>query len=236
MPKSVCAVALLWLSLFPSIAQAQQAGQDVSAQLFARINHWRVANGLPPVAYSPALSQVAQMHVADLEESRPGGVCSIHSWSRVPVPGGSSCPCYDVSRAAGGDSAMERCMWRKPAEISRGKYRDDGFEIAVQIDDYGYGRGYGMTPAMALQTWLGSTQHRAILANRGPWSRDAWKAMGVAVSQHYAVAWFGRTPDDGASRPQAARQTRVPAAASPAATQVTIHDASGNVFHTSAGQ
>lgn len=236
MLKSVCAAGLLGLSLLcPSTAQAQQPGQGVSAQLFARINQWRTAKGLPPVAYSPAMTQVAQAHVADLERSRPGGMCSPHSWSRAPAPGGSYCPCYDVSRAADNGYALGRCMWRKPEEITRGRYQDDGFEIAVQIDDYASGQQ--MTPAMALDSWLDSSAHRAVLANRGPWSRDAWQAMGVAISQHYAVAWFGRSPDDGRSRPRASRST---SSSSPATrstgTQVIIHDASGRAFRTTAGE
>jgi len=32
-------------------------------------------------------------------------------------------------------------------------------------------------------------------SDRGPWSRSAWRSIGVGIYGSYAVVWFGREPD-----------------------------------------
>jgi LysM repeat protein len=72
-------VCLLFLSLFPSIARAEE-GSDLLAQLSGEgqaiavaINQRRAEAGLPPLALHPLLNQAAQNHVNDIAAGRGYG-------------------------------------------------------------------------------------------------------------------------------------------------------------------
>lgn len=163
------------------------AGDSAAARRLAQyINQERQAAGLPPVPLSSSLTMVARAHVQDLMENRPdtgsdgrGRRCTMHSWSSS---GHWSPVCYTP------DNAYASSMWNKPREITRGTYRDYGFEIAYRMPA-------GVTPEAAIDGWLGSPAHEAVMLEIGAWRSSNWQAIGVAVYGDYAVAWFGKAPD-----------------------------------------
>lgn len=151
-----------------------------SAELAGLINDYRVEQGLSSVSLSASLTAVAEAHVNDLEDNNPDtGECTLHSWSGN---GNWSACCYTA------DDAQAQCMFSKPTEISSGVYTSDGFEIAVR-------NTISMTPELALSSWQSSDPHHDVILNRDTFAAVEWKALGVAISDHYAVAWFGREDD-----------------------------------------
>ena len=156
------------------------APRENAESLVEVVNRHRSEHGLPPVAVSTSLTQVAQAHVNDLQENRPDrGPCNLHSWSRSK----SWTPCCYTER-----SPKDRCTWDKPREITRMRYGGDGYEIAAWLSD-------PIDAESALQLWKISKGHHDIILNRGIWSNVRWRAMGAAMSENYAVVWFGTEAD-----------------------------------------
>lgn len=144
------------------------------------VNAYRARYGLPPIAQSPSLMQVARTHLRDLElRYRRGGQCNMHSWS---TDGNWSSCCYTP------DHAAAACMWNKPREITSGRYTAPGYEIVAHYTD-------PISPARALEIWRGSPSHNAMLLNTGQWHDREWRALGAAIGAHYAVVWFGESTD-----------------------------------------
>ena len=140
------------------------------------INEYRQSKGLRAVKLSPYLMEVAELHVQDLEMNNPAkDDCNLHSWSKNRR--WTSC-CYRPN------NDNEPCMWNKPREISLNKYRANGYEIAAWSS-------HTMTPEYALNLWIKSDGHHAVILNKGLWGAAHWKSMGVAMSEHHAVVWFG---------------------------------------------
>lgn len=150
------------------------------------INAYRSRHGLSAIPLSRSLTQVAQWHVIDLQQHRPaqrknsaGKPCTLHSWSDQgiwkPV-------CYtpDHASAAG--------MWNKPREITANRYSGNGYEIA-------YWNAKRVTASRAFTRWRESLLHREVILEQGGWAGRGWQAMGVGVSLHYAVVWFGERSD-----------------------------------------
>ncbi len=158
---------------------AEPAPHDPSAQLTDLIFDYRAQNGLPAIPVSPSMSAVAASHVADLERHAPTGQCTAHSWSANPR--WSAC-CYTR------DHVQAHCMWDKPREITRGKYSGQGFEIVCWNADR-------MTPEIAMDCWRRSATHHGVILNRDAWRDTTWHALGIRVSQHYAVLWLGMEPE-----------------------------------------
>ena len=147
-----------------------------SQQLAETINEYRASKGLPRVAVSPLLNEVAQLHVEDLENNSPDrGECNMHSWSKSKQ--WSSC-CYTDNHS------NVSCMWDKPREITNNRYSGNGYEIAAWSSNT-------ITPSYALDLWKKSKGHHDVILNRGIWNRATWRSIGVAMSDHYAVVWFG---------------------------------------------
>ncbi len=165
-------------------AFGQAKAPSSAAQLAELINTYRVEQGLDTIPLSKSLTAVAEAHVQDLERNPPVGTCNGHSWS--PEGQWTAC-CYT------GDHASAQCMWDKPREITRGAYKGAGFEIVYRTS----GRA---TPEGALRSWKGSPGHHGVILNHGVWSSSRWLAVGVAISDHYAVAWFGKDQDSGSAR------------------------------------
>ncbi len=84
-------------------------------------------------------------------------------------------------------------MWSKPREITGGAYSGNGYEIA-------HGGSSGVTPEGALRGWRGSQGHHEVIINNGIWTTSKWQAMGVAITDRYALVWFGEVADS-SSRP-----------------------------------
>ena len=72
-------------------------------------------------------------------------------------------------------------MWAKPREITDGVYSGPGYEISS-------GSGGTVSPEDALRSWKTSQGHHEVIINKGIWSTARWRAMGVAVTNRYALA------------------------------------------------
>ena len=169
----------------PNTALPQNYRQ-IENDLAAGLNAYRVQQGLPPLARSPLLDQVARAHVADLADHRPdtgtdtrGQPCNLHSWS---AKGPWEPVCYTA------DHAYAALMWSKPGEITKGGYPGKGYEIA-------YWSSQPATAEDALASWESSPGHQALMAEKGQWADPPWRAFGVGVDNGYAVIWFGQEPD-----------------------------------------
>lgn len=148
------------------------------------INQYRQERGLPAIPVSASLTLVAEAHVNDLQHANPvGGRCNIHSWSNK---GNWSSCCYTD------DHAQAECMRKKPSEITRGVYAGVGYEISVIYSGK-------MTPNLALSSWRGSRPHHEVILNRNKWRDIRWNAIGGAVSENFAVVWFGQERDPAGS-------------------------------------
>ena len=178
---ALISLAILSLGCAPELEEETTSVESGLEQgdLELVINDYRVANELEPIPYSEALSLVAQTHVDDLEANYPYEPCNLHSWSNSEH--WTSC-CYSA------ENPDPQCMWNKPREMT--SYQGEGFEIAVSL--------FGpepITAARALELWRASDPHHEVILNQNDWESTQWQAMGVAVSEHYAVVWFGKVPD-----------------------------------------
>lgn len=149
-------------------------------KLYDMIMEYRKAKGLPSIPLSKSLTFVAQTHVQDLQTNGiKNGTCNLHSWS---TNGRWTSCCYTD------DHARASCMWDKPRELT--SYQGHGYEIAFSI------YGASANAEVALNSWKESSGHNAVLINKGIWVRKNWKAIGVGISQGYAVVWFGEELDN----------------------------------------
>lgn len=152
------------------------------AALADLVNDYRAANGLARVPVSFSLSSVGQWHVWDLETNDPWeGACNLHSWSNAR-PALWDPVCYTS------DHAQAAQMWNKPRQITDGGYNSNGYENSS------WNSGT-ITAAGALQGWQNSPGHNQVILNLGIWGTQTWRAMGVGVSQHFAMLWFGTLTD-----------------------------------------
>ncbi len=149
---------------------------DDELYLYNLMMNYRHQNGLASIPVSSNLSCVARIHARDLELHPPAKPCSMHSWSRY----GSWKPFCDTGGGSG------KFMWTKPAELTG--YSGKGYEIAAWTSDR-------IDPGTALSLWIGSSAHNAVIINAGTWNRSRWSAVGLAISDHYALVWFGTEPD-----------------------------------------
>ncbi len=151
-----------------------------SDALIEAVNEYRRLHGLRAIKPSVTLNKVARLHVADLQQHNPNqGVCNMHSWSNN---GDWSACCYkDVDPKAA-------CMWDKPREISGFKYDANGYEVAAWLSD-------SMHVDAAIDLWKNSAGHNAVILNKSDWGQLRWRAIGAAMSENYAVVWFGTKVD-----------------------------------------
>lgn len=159
--------------MFTSVFSQSLDGKN--AELLQKINDYRKANGLPAINLNEKLQAVAEAHALDLEKyyDPQQKKCNMHSWS---THGKWTSCCYTD------DHAQKECMWRKPKEISN--YPGHGFEIA-------YYSSQMLTPEVALNGWKKSTSHHEVILNRGIWKSITFNSIGVYITEHYAVVWFG---------------------------------------------
>lgn len=177
---AACSLTLSW-----GHAEAQNPTSS-ERELHQLIMAYRAEHGLPSIPLSAKLTHVAQLHVEDLERNQQSWPqeCNLHSWSG---DGSWSSCCYTS------DHAQAQCMWSKPSEIAR--YRGDGFEIA-----HGYSAGWHsntphVSPQSSLEGWQSSHPHNAVILNEGMWHDNTWRAIGIGMSEHFAVVWFGTVRD-----------------------------------------
>jgi uncharacterized protein YkwD len=161
--------------LFPPKV-VEQIFQNLT-KLAVLINDYREKKDLIKIPISSKLTTVALVHVMDLAKYHPEKNCNgnLHSWSSH---GNWKGGCY-VSN----DQATYPIMWNKSKEIVG--YSDYGYEIA----HYG-----SLNAAAVLDSWKKSSDHNAVILNQGVWSGFPWKALGAALLEGYACAWFGTVP------------------------------------------
>lgn len=190
MRSIIVAGALLWAT------QAHAVGECMSpaeAELVQLVNAYRVQNGLTALPASRWLGATGQWHAWDRVHN-PGAVgngCNTHSWSSNPPVGVSwQGVCYTP------DHAQAEQMWRKPFQISAGRYiNGNGYELAADS-------GGVMTAQQALLQWQNSPSHNPVILQQGPWAAVTFTGVGVGIRAGYAVAWFGDGLDpDGAMVP-----------------------------------
>ncbi len=169
-------LAVSFLSFSSWVWAANPPLNATEQALYDKVNAYRQQNGLSAIPISPALTQVARTHVADLGQNTPTGSCNLHSWSSQGSWG--SC-CY-----TGNDQAQ--CMWDKPRELS--SYQGTGYENA-------YMNSRGVTPDSALSAWQRSSGHNQVILNQSIWANVSWNAIGIGIEGDYAVLWFGEETD-----------------------------------------
>lgn len=151
---------------------------------------YRESLGLPAIPLSKALSATAGRHVLDTRENiwaagleLPGNA-NLHSWSDAFYLEDNSAP---------------EAMWEAPARVNTG-YASPGYEISAA--------GFDSTGA-ALDGWIASPSHNAILSNTGIWADAAFLAFGVGVDTSPGAGiyggrifhvWFGEAADDAAPK------------------------------------
>jgi hypothetical protein len=174
-------IALLGCFICSSFSPSSLQLKPQEQELYDLLNAYRKQRGLRAIPLSSKLTQVARLHVYDLETNQPAtGRCNLHSWSNKGKWKGC---CYT------GNEASAKCMWNKPKELT--DYPAAGFEIAAFATN--------MSPQVAMEVWKSSRGHNAVMINKGTWNDMNWQAVGVGISDDYAVIWFGTVADDSAA-------------------------------------
>jgi uncharacterized protein YkwD len=166
-----------------SIISYSQELNDEERKLYNIVMQYRKEKGLPIIPLSTSLTYVAQTHVRDLAINKPDiGNCNAHSWS---ANGSWSACCYTP------DHSQAKFMWSKPRELTT--YKGDGFEIACGSNECC--SDFTMTANYALESWKKSSEHNAVIINRGIWDDIKWNAIGIGLFKGFAVVWFGNEID-----------------------------------------
>jgi len=153
---------------------------ETEKDLYDLIESYREEKGLGSIQLSPKLIRTAQAHAKDLQDNYTlNDRCNPHSWSdNGPWRG---C-CYT------NDHQDPNCMWEKPNEIAG--YEERGYEIV-------YWHSKIATPVEALEGWKKSPAHNPVIINQDIWNQVEWNAVGIGISENYAVVWFGTLADAG---------------------------------------
>lgn len=176
------------LYLTSAISEAQEPCIDQTEhELLGLLNSERTAAGLKAVELSSSLSEVAALHAFDLMVNKPNNdECNPHSWSSE----GSWKGCCYTS-----DHANPECMWNKPSELT--SYDSPGYEI-IAFQSSGSDPAARIAPEKALELWMKSKGHSAVILNQDGFSNIEWKAVGIAIDGNWACVWFGGEADESA--------------------------------------
>jgi len=172
------------LTIQPLHAAAQDSVPDdyclteKEYKLYKLINDYRKAMNLGPLQLSNSLSYVARQHALDLGTNHPDtNSCNFHSWSDK---GKWKACCYEK------DIKDKDCMTKKPSEIT--DYKGKAYEII-------YWENSLATPERAFDQWRETSVSRSLITNFKEWESFEWLAIGVALNEGFAVAWFGEDED-----------------------------------------
>lgn len=167
----------LTLLIFVFLTKGQNLSEE-EIKLYELVMEYRAKNGLPSIPLSVSLTKVAKAHVEDLQVNKPvTSKCNLHSWSDK---GPWMACCYT------NDHANANCMWSKPRELT--SYKGNGYEISFWTSG-------SATATQALNGWKTSSGHNSVIINAGIWNKK-WNAIGVGLSENYAVVWFGHELDN----------------------------------------
>lgn len=147
-------------------------------KLYNIINEYRYRFDLLPIPLSKSLCFVASTHVKDLFFHHPDQTpCNFHSWSDK----GQWKPfCYPR------DENKKNSVWDKPKELT--KYKGKGYEIV-------YWENNPVSIDSIIPFWKSIDYFNSFLMNAGKWESKKWNAIGIAIYENYAAAWFGEIPD-----------------------------------------
>jgi hypothetical protein len=147
-------------------------------KLYLMINEYRRQYDLPAVPLSRSLCYVASVHARDLFFNNPEtDDCNSHSWSDK----GPWTPfCYP------GDETKIRSVWDKPRELT--SYPGKAFEIV-------YWENNPVVIDSVFNFWKSFGYFNSFLMNTGRWQGTTWNAIGIAIVENYACAWFGEYSD-----------------------------------------
>ncbi len=147
-------------------------------KLCQMINEYRSIFELPAIPLSKSLCYTASLHAKDLFLHHPDqGACNFHSWSDK----GFWKPfCYP------GDEDKKNSVWDKPKEVTR--YPAKGYEIVYWENE---------VPDIdsILSVWKTESYFNDFLMNTGKWEGKKWNAIGLAIYENFACAWFGEATD-----------------------------------------
>lgn len=186
-------------------------------KLYRMINEYRRRYSLPPIPLSRSLCFVASIHARDLFVNPPEEPCNLHSWS---AHGAWKPFCYPR------DEEPKNSVWDKPKEISG--YPGKGYEIVYWGTDL-------LNIDSVMSEWKGISYFNSFLTNTGKWQGRKWEAIGIALFENYAVAWFGDTHDPGGEpwvcgqRP--VMEKNIPAAKEPSVQPVSRSEASSGIYY-----
>lgn len=147
-------------------------------KLYKMINDYRQRYNIPPIPLSKSLSYIAALHAKDLFLHHPDqGPCNFHSWSNK----GFWAPfCYPK------DENKKNSVWDKPRELT--KYPSKANEIV-------YWENNPLVTDTIMMVWKTEDYFNSFLLNTGKWQGKPWNAIGIAVYENYACAWFGEVAD-----------------------------------------
>jgi len=152
--------------------------KEPEMKLFRMVNEYRQQYGLPAIPLSKSLCYVAAVHAKDLMFYHPDqGSCNFHSWSNkgswIPV-------CYPK------DETKKVSVWDKPRELTT--YPAKAYEIV-------YWENTQLLPDSIMMVWRTEDYFNSFLLNTGKWQGQTWNAIGIAIFENYACAWFGMVTD-----------------------------------------
>jgi hypothetical protein len=207
--KVAAGIALVFCTCFAGLSQTTAVKQVLSAppefciseaewKLYRMVNEYRRQYDLPPIPLSRSLCFVASTHVKDLNLNHPDkGPCNSHSWSDK----GPWKPfCYPK------DEDKKNSVWDKPKELS--SYNSKGYEII-------YWENSAVVIDSVIAFWKSIDYFNGFLMNTGKWQGRKWNAIGIAIFENYASAWFGEVPDPEGAPNVCGREPVIPAARVP---------------------
>jgi len=151
---------------------------DDEVKLYELINNYRKSINLVEIPLSKSLCYVAKKHVTDLHTNKPDtGTCNFHSWSDK---GNWVACCFEK------EIKDKSCMLNKPKELT--SYGGSAYEII-------YWENKQATADKAFRQWKETSVARSVISNFKNWEAYSWNAMGVAISEGFAIAWFGEEAD-----------------------------------------
>lgn len=142
------------------------------------INNYRKSTNLVEIPLSKSLCFVAKKHIIDLHTNKPDtGACNFHSWSDK---GNWVACCFEK------EVKDKSCMLNKPKELT--KYPGNAYEII-------YWENKQANAEKAFRQWKETSVARSVISNSKNWETYSWNAIGVAIYEGFAIAWFGEETD-----------------------------------------
>ena len=146
--------------------------------MYNLINNFRTENNLNNISLSESLSVLAKIHINDLITNHPDtSICNLHSWSDK---GNWSACCYNKYLF------KPSCMYNKAKELTN--YKAKAYEMV-------FWETTEANPDSIIKSWMNTDAFADMILCEGKWKNFNWKAIGIAVKNNYAIAWFGEIKD-----------------------------------------